>query len=164
MGVLFTNNMLEYNILDSILNNNSIFRRYTAGAEDNMLENLSIKIDSETKKQLKSRADKSGKSLSEYSAELLKAQLENDVRSDLLIKNISDEIFQIKGMLGIMQGYNNSVFSLLLGRTDPHIKTENELNIAKEDRAKAYEMLNKILTSASKSVINGENVWGEIEE
>lgn len=129
-----------------------------------MLQNLSIKIDKEIKIELKQRAEKNGKSLSEYSANLIKAQLVNDIRTDLLIQNISEEILQIKGMLGIMQGYNNSVFSLLLGRTDPHVKTETELKQAKEDRAKALDMLDKILSIASKAIINGENVWGSVDE
>lgn len=124
---------------------------------------LSIKLDSEFKARLQKNADNEGISLGEYVRSLLKEHLEGNVRMDLLLQEMQENIVQLSGMLSIMQAYNTSVYAVLMGRTNPTFKSPEEKKEAVRIRDKAKEDLKLLLSTASKDVISGENVWGTVK-
>lgn len=124
---------------------------------------LSIKLDSEFKARLQKNADNEGISLGEYVRNLLKEHLEGNVRMDLLLQEMQENIVQLSGMLSIMQAYNTSVYAVLMGRTNPTFKSPEEKKEAVRIRDKAKEDLKFLLSVASKEVVSGENVWGTVK-
>lgn len=130
---------------------------------ENMDAVLSIKLDSEFKARLQKNADNEGISLGEYVRSLLKEHLEGNVRMDLLLQEMQENIVQLSGMLSIMQAYNTSVYAVLMGRTNPTFKSPEEKKEAVRIRDKAKEDLKLLLSTASKDVISGENVWGTVK-
>lgn len=124
---------------------------------------LSIKLDSEFKARLQKNADNEGISLGEYVRNLLKEHLEGNVRMDLLLQEMQENIVQLSGMLSIMQAYNTSVYAVLMGRTNPTFKSPEEKKEAIRIRDKAKEDLKFLLSVASKEVVSGENVWGTVK-
>ena len=129
-----------------------------------MKERMSIRIKSEDRNELQRRAAQVGKSLSEYTAELIHEAIDGQVRTDLLIQEMQENIVQLSGMLSIMQAYNTNVYAVLLGRTNPTFKSPEEKKEAIRIRNKARENLKMLLSAASKDVLSGENVWGTVEE
>ncbi len=129
-----------------------------------MKERMSIRIESEDRNELQRRAVQVGKSLSEYTAELIHEAIDGQVRTDLLIQEMQENIVQLSGMLSIMQAYNTNVYAVLLGRTNPTFKNPEEKKEAIRIRNKARENLKILLSAASKDVLSGENVWGTVEE
>ena len=125
---------------------------------------LSIKLDSEFKARLQKNADNEGISLGEYVRNLLKEHLEGNVRIDLLLQEMQENIVQLSGMLSIMQAYNTSVYAVLMGRTAQNFDNVGQMIVAKNQRDKAKDDLKILLSEASKDVISGENVWGAVEE
>ena len=129
-----------------------------------MKERMSIRIKSEDRNELQRRAAQVGKSLSEYTAELIHEAIDGQVRTDLLIQEMQENIVQLSGMLSIMQAYNTSVYAVLMGRTAQNFDNVGQMIVAKNQRDKAKDDLKILLSEASKDVISGENVWGTVEE
>ena len=126
-------------------------------------EVLSVRIDAGLKARLQKSADNANRSITEHVADILKEHLEGEVRMDLLLQEMQENIVQLSGMLSIMQAYNTSVYAVLMGRTNPTFKSPEEKKEAVRIRDKAKEDLKFLLSVASKEVVSGENVWGTVK-
>ena len=124
---------------------------------------ISIKVETELKQRLQKNADREGKSLGEYVRTILKEYLEGEMRTDLMLQEMQENIVQLSGMVSIMQAYNSAVYAVMMGRSTPVFKTPEEKKEAVRLREKAKSDLRLLLSDASKSVLEGENVWGTIK-
>ena len=127
-----------------------------------MKERLSIRLASEDRKELERRASLSGKSLSEYTSEMIHESLNGAVRTDLILGEIKEDLVQLEGMVSIMQAYNSAVYAVLFGRTARTFNSFDEKKEAARIRDLAKEDLETLLSDAVKDVLDGENVWGSI--
>ena len=85
-------------------------------------------------------------------------------RIDLAVAKINEECLQIEGMLSIMQDFNKKVFATLLGRTEVNLPTAEARAEAVEKKKRAMEGIEKFLNESGRTVADGENVWGVINE
>ena len=129
-----------------------------------MKDKISARLEAQDRMELERRANLAGKSLSEFTAEIIHDALESKVRTDLLLQEMQENIVQLTGMMSIMQAYNTSVYAVLMGRTAQNFDNVGQMIVAKNQRDKAKDDLKILLSEASKDVISGENVWGIVEE
>lgn len=123
-----------------------------------------IRIETDALEKLKKKAEKENMTPSAYAAKLLEEAMSEQQRIDLAVAKINEECLQIEGMLSIMQGFNKKVFATLLGRTEVSLPTAEARAEAVEKKKRAMEGIEKFLNEAGRTVADGENVWGVINE
>ena len=127
-------------------------------------EAVTIKLDPEIKKKLEERAIRLGQTVSSCASEIIREALQGEAKLNDLVRNIHNECIQIEGMLSIMQGYNTKVYQTILGRTTPEISSEAARLKATDNKKRAALALREMLSGAASDVIDGENVWGEVNK
>ena len=128
-----------------------------------MKDKISARLETQDRLELERRASLAGKSLSEFTAEIIHDALESKVRTDFLLQEMQENIVQLTGMMSIMQAYNTSVYTLLLSRSTPVFKSDEEKKVAQKNKENTMKMLSSLLSWAGKSVVDGENVWGTVK-
>lgn len=123
-----------------------------------------IRIETDALEKLKKKAEKENMTPSAYAAKLLEEAMSEQQRIDLAVAKINEECLQIEGMLSIMQGFNKKVFATLLGRTEVSLPTAEARAEAVEKKQRAMEGIEKFLNEVGRTVADGENVWGVINE
>lgn len=123
-----------------------------------------IRIETDALEKLKKKAEKENMTPSAYAAKLLEEAMSEQQRIDLAVAKINEECLQIEGMLSIMQDFNKKVFATLLGRTEVNLPTSEARAEAVEKKKRAMEGIEKFLNEAGRTVADGENVWGVINE
>ena len=121
---------------------------------------ITVRVDEDMYEKIKKYASNSNLALSEYVYKIIESSFDESDRTDLLIKNIHEEILQMEDMITLMQGFNFEVFATLLARTsksmDPSQKKELQ-----EKRIKAIDGLNNYMTKVSEHLIAGESICNQ---
>lgn len=124
-----------------------------------------IRIETDVLERLKKKAEKENMTPSAYAAKLLEEAISEQQRIDLAVAKINEECLQIEGMLSIMQDFNKKVFTTLLGRTEVNLPTaEARAEAVEKKKKRAMEGIEKFLNESGRTVADGENVWGVINE
>ena len=101
---------------------------------------ITVRVDEMMYEAVKKKAVSSNMPLSAYVYKLIELSLEGVDRTDLLIRNIHEEVLQLEDMFTLMQGYNSEVFATLLARTTKPLNAEQRREL-QDNRKKAVDGL-----------------------
>lgn len=119
---------------------------------------ITVRVDEDMYNTVKKMAGNSRQSLSEYVVRMLELFFDQNNRTDLLIRNMHEEILQLEDMITLMQGFNMEVYTTLLARTSKHMDAAEKRDM-QEYRKKALDGLQGYLDKVSQKIIAGENIW-----
>ena len=120
---------------------------------------ITVRVDEERYEAIKKKAESSNMPLSGYVYKLIESSLAGVDRTDLLIRNIHEEVLQLEDMFTLMQGYNSEVFATLLARTTKPLNADQRREL-QDNRKKAVDGLQGYFDKVSEKIIAGENIWG----
>ena len=120
---------------------------------------ITVRVDEEMYEAVKKKAASSNMPLSAYVYKLIESSLEEVDRTDLLIRNIHEEVLQLEDMFTLMQGYNSEVFATLLARTTKPLNADQRREL-QDNRKKAVDGLQGYFDKVSEKIIAGEYIWG----
>ena len=120
---------------------------------------ITVRVDEEMYDAVKKKAANSNMTLSAYVYKLVESSLEGVDRTDLLIRNIHEEVLQLEDMLTLMQGYNSEVFATLLARTTKPLNADQKKEL-QDNRKKAVDGMQGYFNKVSEKIVAGENIWG----
>lgn len=101
---------------------------------------ITVRVDEDMYNTVRKMAGNSGQSLSEYVVRMMEMFFDQNNRTDLLIRNMHEEILQLEDMVTLMQGFNMEVYTTLLARTSKPMD-EDEKKELQEYRKKAVDGL-----------------------
>ena len=124
---------------------------------------ITVRVDEEMYEAVKKKASNSNMPLSEYVYKLIESSLEGVDRTDLLIRNIHEEVLQLEDMFTLMQDFNSEVFATLLARTSRQLNPEEKQELQKQ-RSKAIVGLNQYIEKVSDRLASEDNIWKGMSE
>lgn len=124
---------------------------------------ITVRVDEDMYEAIKKKAEMSNSALSEYVYKLIESSLEGVDRTDLIVRNIHEEVLQLEDMLTLMQGYNSEVFATLLARTTKPLNTDQKKEL-QDSRKKAVDGLQGYFDKVSEKVLSGENLWSRVHK
>ena len=119
---------------------------------------ITVRVNNELYEEVKKKAETAKLPMSEYVCKLIESSLADIERTDLLLKNIHEEVLQLEDMITLMQGFNVEVFTTLLARTSTSLNPDQKRQLL-EQRVKAEEGLKGYMKKVADKTLQGESPW-----
>lgn len=124
---------------------------------------VTVRVYEEMYEAVKKNVANSNTPLPEYVYNLIESALEGVARTDLLIRNIHEEVLQLEDMFALRQGFNFEVFATLLACTIRQLNSEEKQELQKQ-QSKAIVGINQYIEKATGRLTSEDNIWKGMSE